>query len=97
MVICCLQGSVTGNRDSFGRVSYEQNGECFFIPFTQDSVVDSSVKLRTGDQVMFRLSANSVLVVLLLRLNFFFSVSLQFIVLINAAWCLCCNVYISII
>jgi cold shock CspA family protein len=46
------------NPDSLGRVTYEQKGECFFLPFSTDDVDDSNVKLRTGDQVTFNIATD---------------------------------------
>lgn len=35
-----------------GRISYENRGECFFLPFTKDDV-EGNVTLRAGDKVSF--------------------------------------------
>lgn len=44
---------MNGNIDGMGRVTYEHNGECFFLPFGLDDVSDSSLKLKPGDKVSF--------------------------------------------
>ena len=54
-----LQGTVPGSHDGLGRVSYEHSGECFFIPFAQEDILDPSMKLKTGDQVIFHLAADA--------------------------------------
>lgn len=46
-------GCVNGNIDGMGRVTYEHNGECFFLPFGLDDVADSSLNLKPGDKVSF--------------------------------------------
>lgn len=48
-----MQGCVNGNIDGMGRVTYEHNGECFFLPFGLDDVADSSLNLKPGDKVSF--------------------------------------------
>ena len=57
--IVILQGTVPGNSDGLGRVSYEHSGECFFIPFSPDDIYDPSTKLKSGDQVIFHLGTDS--------------------------------------
>lgn len=44
---------MNGNIDGMGRVTYEHNGECFFLPFGLDDVADSSLNLKPGDKVSF--------------------------------------------
>lgn len=44
----------TDNGDGFGRVSYEQSGEVFFLPFSIDDV-ENGCKLTSGDQVNFHI------------------------------------------
>lgn len=51
-------GTVPGSNDGLGRVSYEHSGECFFIPFAQEDIVDPNMKLKVGDSVMFYLAAD---------------------------------------
>jgi len=46
-----------GNQDGLGRVSYEQSGEVFFLPFSVDDVEDGS-RLQTGDDVTFYIATN---------------------------------------
>lgn len=49
---------MSGNtQDGLGRVSYEQKGECFFLPFSMDDVEDNH-KLKTGDQVTFHIATD---------------------------------------
>jgi len=38
--------------DGLGRVTYEQKGECFFLPFSMEDMEDSS-RVKNGDQVTF--------------------------------------------
>ncbi|XP_026500310.1 cold shock domain-containing protein E1 isoform X1 [Vanessa tameamea] len=46
-----------GSGDSTGRISYENRGECFFLPYTKDDV-EGNVTLRTGDAVSFQIATN---------------------------------------
>jgi len=43
--------------DGLGRVSYEQSGECFFLPFAQEDV-EKNVTLNVGDQVSFYIATD---------------------------------------
>jgi len=44
----------TVHPSDLGRVSYERNGECFFIPYSVDDLLDGpNLKLKIGDQVSF--------------------------------------------
>lgn len=40
-----------------GRISYENRGECFFLPYTKDDV-EGHVTLRAGDKVSFQIATN---------------------------------------
>ncbi|XP_055621287.1 cold shock domain-containing protein E1 isoform X2 [Toxorhynchites rutilus septentrionalis] len=40
-----------------GRISYENRGECFFLPYTKDDV-EGNVNLRAGDKVSFQIATN---------------------------------------
>ncbi|XP_055533104.1 cold shock domain-containing protein E1 isoform X2 [Wyeomyia smithii] len=40
-----------------GRISYENRGECFFLPYTKDDV-EGNVTLRAGDKVSFQIATN---------------------------------------
>lgn len=40
-----------------GRISYENRGECFFLPYNKDDV-EGNVTLRSGDTVSFQIAAN---------------------------------------
>lgn len=48
-------GSTVGSTDGLGRVTYEHNGEWFFLPYGLDDIVDNtgSTQIRPGDQVTF--------------------------------------------
>ncbi|XP_053971137.1 cold shock domain-containing protein E1 [Hylaeus anthracinus] len=56
-----VTGNVTtelhASGDSQGRISYENRGECFFLPYTKDDV-EGNVTLRTGDRVSFQIATN---------------------------------------
>lgn len=39
--------------ESHGRISYENRGECFFLPFTT-SDVEGNVTVKPGDKVSFQ-------------------------------------------
>jgi cold shock CspA family protein len=43
--------------DSQGRISYENRGECFFLPYCKDDV-EGNVSLRSGDKVSFQIATN---------------------------------------
>ncbi|XP_011499122.1 PREDICTED: cold shock domain-containing protein E1 [Ceratosolen solmsi marchali] len=43
--------------DSQGRISYENRGECFFLPYTKDDV-EGNVTLLNGDKVSFQIATN---------------------------------------
>ncbi|XP_034946970.1 cold shock domain-containing protein E1 isoform X2 [Chelonus insularis] len=43
--------------DSQGRISYENRGECFFLPYTKDDV-EGNVTLHVGDTVSFQIATN---------------------------------------
>lgn len=44
--------------DTTGRISYENRGECFFLPYTKDDV-EGNVTLRAGDKVSFQIATNN--------------------------------------
>lgn len=56
-----VTGNVTtelqASGDSQGRISYENRGECFFLPYTKDDV-EGNVTLRAGDKVSFQIATN---------------------------------------
>ncbi|XP_044257145.1 cold shock domain-containing protein E1 [Tribolium madens] len=52
-----LRGEGSGG-DSTGRISYENRGECFFLPYTKDDV-EGNVTLRAGDKVSFQIATNN--------------------------------------
>lgn len=43
--------------DTQGRISYENRGECFFLPYTKDDV-EGNVVLRARDRVSFQIATN---------------------------------------
>lgn len=43
--------------DTQGRISYENRGECFFLPYNKDDV-EGNVTLRAGDKVSFQIATN---------------------------------------
>ncbi|KAF6201517.1 hypothetical protein GE061_003908 [Apolygus lucorum] len=47
----------TSQGDTQGRISYENRGECFFLPYNKDDV-EGNVTLRTGDKVSFQIATN---------------------------------------
>lgn len=48
-------GSTIGSMDGMGRVTYEHNGEWFFLPYGLDDIVDNTgnTQVKPGDQVTF--------------------------------------------
>lgn len=44
--------------DTQGRISYENRGECFFLPYTKDDV-EGNVVLSAGDKVSFQIATNN--------------------------------------
>ncbi|XP_015595682.1 cold shock domain-containing protein E1 [Cephus cinctus] len=56
-----VTGNVTtelhASGDSQGRISYENRGECFFLPYTKDDV-EGNVTLHAGDKVSFQIATN---------------------------------------
>lgn len=44
--------------DTTGRISYENRGECFFLPYTKDDV-EGNVTLSAGDKVSFQIATNN--------------------------------------
>lgn len=53
--IKCETSSSSG--ENTGRISYENRGECFFLPYTKDDV-EGNVSLRAGDKVSFQIATN---------------------------------------
>lgn len=43
--------------ESQGRISYENRGECFFLPYCKEDV-EGNVTLRAGDKVSFQIATN---------------------------------------
>nr|WFQ96467.1 cold shock domain-containing protein E1 [Trogoderma granarium] len=52
-----VRGEGSGG-DTQGRISYENRGECFFLPYTKDDV-EGNVTLRSGDKVSFQIATNN--------------------------------------
>lgn len=67
-----VQGCVNGNIDGMGRVIYEYNGECFFLFFGFDDVVDSSFNLKSGDKVFFFMVIDKRFVCIIIILSVIF-------------------------
>ncbi|XP_055378743.1 cold shock domain-containing protein E1 isoform X2 [Condylostylus longicornis] len=49
--------NVLSSNETTGRISYENRGECFFLPYTKDDV-EGNVNLRAGDKVSFQIATN---------------------------------------
>ncbi|XP_059620079.1 LOW QUALITY PROTEIN: cold shock domain-containing protein E1-like [Phlebotomus argentipes] len=47
----------SNSSETTGRISYENSGECFFLPYTKDDV-EGNVTLRSGDKVSFQIATN---------------------------------------
>lgn len=47
----------TGGETTTGRISYENRGECFFLPYNKDDV-EGNVTLCAGDKVSFQIATN---------------------------------------
>ncbi|KAG8232614.1 hypothetical protein J437_LFUL012970, partial [Ladona fulva] len=52
-----LRSEGTGG-DLQGRISYENRGECFFLPYGKDDVEGGGVNLLAGDRVSFQIATN---------------------------------------
>ena len=57
-----VTGTVTteltaGTPAQHGRISYENRGECFFLPYDQEDI-EGNVTLRVGDLVSFQMATN---------------------------------------
>lgn len=55
-----LRSSSTSNgssNETTGRISYENRGECFFLPYTKDDI-EGNVTLSAGDKVSFQIATN---------------------------------------
>ena len=55
--VCVKQATNPSSQDGQGRVSYEQSGEFFFLPFSIDDILNGA-KLRTGDEVNFYIATD---------------------------------------
>jgi len=49
--------NVSPNQDTMGRVTYENKGECFFLPFALEDIQDNNVP-KTGDEVAFYIATD---------------------------------------
>lgn len=52
-----LKSEGASGGETQGRISYENRGECFFLPYTKDDV-EGNVTLRVGDKVSFQIATN---------------------------------------
>jgi len=58
-----VSGTVTtelhheSNGELQGRISYENRGECFFLPYCTEDI-EGNVSLATGDSVSFQIATN---------------------------------------
>lgn len=50
--------SISAVSETTGRISYENRGECFFLPYTKDDV-EGNVLLKAGDKVSFQIATNN--------------------------------------
>jgi cold shock CspA family protein len=53
-----LMINVSAVSETTGRISYENRGECFFLPYTKDDV-EGNVQLKAGDKVSFQIATNN--------------------------------------
>lgn len=65
--IDCSNNLLSSN-ETTGRISYENRGECFFLPYTKDDV-EGNVNLRAGDKVSFQIATNQRWVVFCLNIR----------------------------
>lgn len=54
----CNSNNANVSSDTTGRISYENRGECFFLPYTKDDV-EGNVTLHAGDKVSFQIATNN--------------------------------------
>lgn len=52
-----IRSESNSSGDTTGRISYENRGECFFLPYTKDDV-EGNVSLLSGDIVSFQIATN---------------------------------------
>lgn len=53
-----IRSEATGGvGETTGRISYENRGECFFLPYTKDDI-EGNVTLSAGDKVSFQVATN---------------------------------------
>lgn len=53
-----IKSEATGGvGETTGRISYENRGECFFLPYTKDDI-EGNVTLSAGDKVSFQVATN---------------------------------------
>lgn len=53
-----------GGGETQGRISYENRGECFFLPYGKDDV-EGYVTLKPGNKVSFQIATNQRYVIFL--------------------------------
>lgn len=54
----CNDPISSSTSETTGRISYENRGECFFLPYTKDDV-EGNVQLKAGDKVSFQIATNN--------------------------------------
>ncbi|KAG1670794.1 Cold shock domain-containing protein E1 [Nymphon striatum] len=65
-LVKCVTGTITTEIKDFeddsyqGRISYENRGECFFLPYTKNDILDKDTPLNSGDLVTFQIASNDV-------------------------------------
>lgn len=52
-----IKSDGSASETTTGRISYENRGECFFLPYTKDDV-EGNVVLSSGDKVSFQIATN---------------------------------------
>lgn len=52
-----IKSDGSASETTTGRISYENRGECFFLPYTKDDV-EGNVILSAGDKVSFQVATN---------------------------------------
>lgn len=52
-----IKADGSASETTTGRISYENRGECFFLPYTKDDV-EGNVSLSSGDKVSFQIATN---------------------------------------
>lgn len=58
-----------------GRITYENRGECFFLPYGKEDV-EGYVTLKPGDKVSFQIATNQRLEIVSCTFHFIFIIAL---------------------